>query len=98
MMLMIYRLSTGDGVHRYNKSIVIPFEGKRRALSTSPLNGGYREDLNAVFNNDGNPGAGMAYKLRAPTYKEHMRIIASELGLNPDKAAGISTAASMDNE
>ena len=94
---MLYRLSTGDEVHRYNKSIVIPFEGKRKVLSTSPLNGGYREDLKAVFNNDGNPGAGMACKLRAPTYEEHMRIIASELGLDSDKTAGIGTAASMDN-
>lgn len=94
---MICRLSTGDGVHRYNKSIVIPFEGKRKVLSTSPINGGYREDLRAVFNNDGNPGAGMACKMRGPTYEEHMRIIAAELGLEPDKTAGISTAASMDN-
>ena len=56
---MIYRLSTGDSVQRYNKSIVIPFEGERKVLSTSPLNGGYREDLKAVFNNDVNPGEGM---------------------------------------
>ena len=47
---MIYRLSTGDSVHRYNKNIVIPFEGKRKVLSTSSLNGGYREDLKAVLN------------------------------------------------
>lgn len=94
---MIYRLSTGDSVQRYNKSIVIPFEGERKVLSTSPLNGGYREDLKAVFNNDVNPGEGMECKLRAPTHEEHMRIIASELGLDWGKTAGIDTAASMDN-
>lgn len=53
--------------------------------------------MNAVFNNDGNPGAGMACKLRALIYEDHMRIIATELGLDPDKTAGIGTAASMDN-
>lgn len=94
---MINKLSTGDSVKRYNKSIVITFEGKRKVLSTSPLNGGYREDLKAVFNNDCDLGEGIECKLSAPTYEEHMRIIASELGLNPDKAVGIDTAASMDN-
>ncbi len=97
MNLIIYTLSNGDCVHRYGKSVVIPFGGARKVLSTSPLNGGYKENLTAVFNNDGNPGAGMACKLRAPTYEEHMRLIASELGLDPDKTAGIGTAASMEN-
>ena len=97
MSLIIYKLSSGDCVHRYNKSIVIPFKGIRKVLSTSPSNGGYKENLTAVFNNDGNPGAGMACKLLAPTYEEHMRLIAAGLGLDPDKTAGISTAASMDN-
>ena len=59
-MMKIYTLPTGDPVHRYSKCIVVPFTGKRRVLSTCPLNGGYQEDLTAVFNNDGNPGAGMA--------------------------------------
>lgn len=97
MNLMIYTLSNGDRVHRYSKSIVIPFGGARKVLSTAPLNGGYWENLTAVFNNDGNPGAGMACVLRAPTYEAHMRLIASELGLDPDKTAGIGTAASMEN-
>ncbi|WP_077368249.1 adenosylcobinamide amidohydrolase [Anaerosalibacter sp. Marseille-P3206] len=95
--MMLYRLSTGDEVHRYKKSIVVTFEGKRKVISTSPFNGGYREDLNSVFNHDINPGAGMECKLKAPTYEEHMYLVAEELGLNPKKTAGISTAASMDN-
>src|SRR5665648_1040400 len=94
---MIYRLSAGDSVQCYNESIVILFEGKRKVLSTSSLNGGYREDLKAVFNNDCNPGAGLECKLRASTYEEHIRIITSELGLDSDKTTGIDTAASMDN-
>lgn len=77
---MIYRLSTNDEVHRYKKSIIIPFKGNRKVLSTSPLNGGYREDLKAIFNNDFNPGAGMLCDLKAPTYEGHMAIIAKELG------------------
>lgn len=94
---MIEKLSTGDEVHRYLKGITIEFNEKRKVLSTSILNGGFRDDLTAIFNKDENPGAGMASALRAPTYEEHMKLIATELGLNPDTSTGISTAASMDN-
>jgi adenosylcobinamide amidohydrolase len=53
--------------------------------------------LRAVFNNDCTTGAGMAAELRAPTYAEHIALLASELGLDSDSAAGISTAAQMEN-
>lgn len=94
--LKIYKLSTGDEAHRYKKSIVIPFEGSRKVLSTSPINGGYREDLQVIFNNDINPGAGMDCELKAETYEGHMAIMAEELGYDSNRSAGISTAASME--
>lgn len=97
MNMIIYELPTKDAVHRYKKSIVIPFNRKRRVLSTSPLNGGYQENLSAVFNNDCNPGAGIACTMKAPTYEEHMALLAEEIGLNPNEVAGLSTAASMEN-
>lgn len=90
-------LSTGDIAYKYYKSIVILFGGPRKVLSTSVYNGGYREDLTAVFNHDCNPGAGIAYELRAPTYEEHMRLVAQEVGLHADTVSGMATAASMDN-
>ena len=96
-MMLLHILPTGDPVHRYSKCIVVPFTGKRTVLSTCPLNGGYQENLTAVFNNDGNPGAGMASVLRAPTYEEHMALIAKEIGLDPEKTSAMSTAASMEN-
>lgn len=95
--MKIHTLPCGDEVYRYKKSIVVPFQGERRVLSTCPLNGGYREQLKAVFNNDGNPGAGMACTMKADTYEGHMAIIAKEIGLDPETAAGMSTAASMEN-
>lgn len=90
-------LSTGDFVYRYYKCIAILFAAPRKVLSTSVLNGGYREDLTAVFNHDCNPGAGMACTLRAPTYEGHMRLVAKDLGLDPDTVSGMATAASMEN-
>ncbi len=95
--LKLCTLSTGDSVYRYYKSIVIPFEQTRKVSSTDIVNGGYREDLTAVFNNDCNPGAGMACIMRAPTYQEHMKLIAEEIGLDPATTAGMGTAASMEN-
>ncbi|SHJ60184.1 Adenosylcobinamide amidohydrolase [Hathewaya proteolytica DSM 3090] len=96
-MVRIYKLSTGDDVHRYERSVVLQFKGKRKVLSTSPFNGGYQENLKYVFNHDGNIGAGVPCKMKAPTYEEHMRIIAEEIGLDPDSCAGLSTAAHMEN-
>ena len=97
MDMVLTTLSTGEEVHFYRKSIVIAFKGNRKVLSTSPDNGGLREDLKAVFNNDGTRGAGIASTLRAPTYAKHMALVASELGLDPLTTAGISTAAQMEN-
>lgn len=94
---MLHKLSTGDEIHRYRKSIVIRFNDKRKVVSTSVLNGGYREDITAVFNHDSNPGAGMASMLRTDSYENDLKLISTELDLNPDTTTGKTTAASMDN-
>ncbi len=95
--MQIFTLPTGEGVYRYQKSIVIPFNGKRKVLSTAHRNGGYSEELKAVFNHDATQGAGVACTLRADTYQEHMKIITEELGLDAEYTAGITTAAAMEN-
>ena len=95
--MLLYTLSTGEEVHRYKKSIVVNFTGRRRVLSTAPHNGGLREDLTAVFNHDATVGAGMAVTLKAPSYAEHMVILSRELGLSPEESAGLTTAAQMEN-
>jgi adenosylcobinamide amidohydrolase len=96
--MLLYTLPTGEEVHRYHKSIVIEFGSKKRkVLSTSALNGGLRNDLTAVYNNDVNVGAGMAITLKAPTLEEHMVILCKELGIDPEKTAGLGTAAYMEN-
>ncbi|MCL2409083.1 MAG: adenosylcobinamide amidohydrolase [Oscillospiraceae bacterium] len=95
--MLLTTLCTGEEVHRYKKSIVVFLNGKRKTLATSPHNGGYRENLTAVFNNDATRGAGVATALDAPTYAEHMALLSEKLGLDPDTSAGISTAAQMEN-
>jgi adenosylcobinamide amidohydrolase len=95
--MLLETLCTGEELHRYKKSLVLLFNGPRKVLSTAAHNGGYREGLTAVFNNDGTVGAGMAAILMAPTYQEHVALLATQLGLDPDTTAGITTAAQMEN-
>ncbi|MEG0134415.1 MAG: adenosylcobinamide amidohydrolase [Cetobacterium sp.] len=95
--MLIDTLKNGDRVYRYNKSIIVEFKGKRGTLSTGAINSGYSESLKYIFNHDAKSSPGMGCKLKAPTYTEHMEIIAEELGLNPIYASGIGTAADMEN-
>ena len=96
-MMIIHTLPSGDELHKYKKTLVLTFTGKRKTLSTSVINGGYRDNMTAVFNNDCKPGAGMACVLKAPTYEEHMKLLSEELGLDPTVTTGMSTAATMEN-
>ena len=91
------RLTTGDVVYRYDKSIVLVFSGPRKVLSTSLYNGGYHEDFEAVFNRDMTQGSGMPCESFAPTYVESMKIVAERLGLAPELTSGMGTAAHMEN-
>lgn len=98
--LELTRLASGDIVYRYEKSIVVVFWGKRHVLSTSTYNGGYHDDYEAVFNQDGTvgePGVDLKYVLLAESYDEHMAMVAEKLGLDPEKVTGMSTAAQMEN-
>jgi adenosylcobinamide amidohydrolase len=95
--MKLYTVSTGDAVYRYDKSIFISFEQPRNVLSTSVYNGGYREDLAAVFNHDCNLEAGKSGKLTAATYEAYLRLVAQEAGLDPDRVSGMATGASMEN-
>lgn len=98
MQTLLLTLPSGDKVYRYQKSIVIFFNnGARKVLSTSTFNGGYREDLSAVFNHDGTVGVGIGYKMLADNYYDHMRLVAERIGLDPDTTTGMGTAAQMDN-
>lgn len=94
---MLCKLTSGDTVYHYNKSIIIKFSGKRAVLSTGILNGGYRENISAVLNHDAKAAPGMGCQLRAPTYEEHMKLIAEEAGLDAEHTTGIATAANMEN-
>lgn len=95
--MLLNTLACGDEIRRYQNSIVILFKDERKVLSTSHLNGGYRENLKSVFNHDIHAGLGMKCEITPDIYERHMQLVAAELGLDPAASAGLLTAASMDN-
>lgn len=94
---MLQQPITGDFLIQEKKSIVIKFCGPRRVLSTSPYNGGCREDITAVYNFDCKDEETGYSDLRADTYEGELRLTACDLGLNPEHTTGLSTAAQMHN-
>lgn len=55
---MIYKTSSGEEVYRSDNSIVVMLQDHRNTLTTSYVNGGYRENLQAVFNHQPKPTEG----------------------------------------
>ncbi len=91
----LIRLPNGDVAERSVSDLIVRFAGMRRVLGTSRLNGGYREDLNAVFNHcDKQPETGRCI-MRAATYREHLALAAGSIGVDPLHASGLSTALDM---
>lgn len=118
--MILHQFANGDTLHRLDHALVVHFAGTRKVLSTAASNGGYRDDLRWVFNqdckNDNAPATDNApadekaddlqnrlleardyTDMKAPTYAQHMEVIAEELGLDPAYACGLSTAADMEN-
>jgi adenosylcobinamide amidohydrolase len=95
--MLIETLETGDRIHKYQRCLVAVFNGKRRVMSTSMHNGGYREDLTAVFNHDVNPGPGMPCDYCKEGDESRKKFIIDELGLDYDTVAYMATIVSMDN-
>ena len=95
-METIFTFENGDRVEQGDRALVARFAGLRRVLSTSPFNGGVREDLAYVFNRDCKPET-LAPEYRDRSYAELATLAAQTLGLEPSRAAGILTAAQMEN-
>lgn len=102
--MILHQFKNNDTLQKLDTALVARFSGSRKVLSTAPHNGGYRENLTCVFNqdckhdNDFSDGS-VSYDngMKAPTYAQHMAVIAAGLGLDPASACGLSTAADMDN-
>lgn len=87
--------SNGEQVFRNESSILVKLPHGRAVLSTSRVNGGYREDLEAVFNNTPSDHATKTHELEGGSIEAYLRITAERLGTDPEKTAGLMTAAGM---
>ena len=94
--VLLFRSSSGERVYRQDTSIVVHLPRGRSVLSTSWLNGGYRTDMECVFNHSisfhGDEG-----ELRGGSAESHMSFVASELGFDPSRSTGLMTSANMVN-
>ena len=95
---LLLETSSGEKVFRNEDSIVVRLPKNRNCLITSYVNGGYSEDLEAVFNHQPKPTEGCRSEdMEGGSVEAYIKIHAGRLGLNPDKVAGMMTAAKMKN-
>jgi adenosylcobinamide amidohydrolase len=96
-MTVLHHFTNGDALVRRGGALIVRFDGRRDVLSTSAMNGGFQRDLRWAFNHDCKVDGRKDAALKAPTYAQHLAVIATELGLDPAYACGLSTAADMEN-
>ena len=97
---ILWQSSNGDQVFRHNNSIIVELAPGRSTLSTSWLNGGYREDLRYIYNHQvlhENGDSHEADSLEGGSVDAYAAIIAERLGLEPSYSTGLMTAANMEN-
>jgi adenosylcobinamide hydrolase len=90
-------LASGETVERTDDAVVIRFHGRRNVLSTSWMNGGYREDLEAVFNHQISLEACDTCHAGNGSVQQYLEGVARDLGLDPETVTGLITRAEMKN-
>lgn len=88
-------LGNGDRIIRRESEVIVAFAGKRSVICTSPLGGGIRDDLQAVFNHCDLEPVTRYCRMYGDTYEEHLSHAAEAAGLDPKHCAGLSTACFM---
>ncbi len=98
---LLFKTPMGDEAYFYSESLVVKFNGARSVVSTSNLNGGFRQDLAYIFNHSCGKHPDVKARhcpgMRGKTIVEHYASIASELMLPVDKTSGMGTAALIEN-
>jgi len=95
---LIYETSSKEKVYRCDNSIVVKLPENRNTISTSHINGGYRENLEAVYNHQPDMSRGHgSHNLEGGSLEAHLEIHTKRLGLDPKRTAALTTAADMKN-
>jgi adenosylcobinamide hydrolase len=91
-----FRFPGGESATQTDDTVAIRFPGPRHVLCTSWLNGGYRENLQAVFNHQ-IPLAACEACHGGASVKGYLEGVARDLGLDPETVTGLITRAAMKN-
>ncbi|WP_321504560.1 adenosylcobinamide amidohydrolase [uncultured Methanoregula sp.] len=91
------KLPGNEQVGHRETSFIIRFPGPRNVLSTSWMNGGYREDLKAVFNHQISLEACEVCHAGDGSVQQYLNGVARNIGLDPKTATGLITRAEMKN-
>ena len=95
---LIFKTSLGENICQCKDSIVVKLPKNRNSLTTSWINGGYKENIEAVFNHQlKKPCKDNPDGLEGLTVQEYMKITAKRLGLNSEKVSGLITSADMEH-
>lgn len=92
---LIHQTNTGEMIYRSFNTIIVKLPENRNSLTISWVNGGYREDLEAIFNHQLNQEEIDA--LEDGDVPIFMKETAKNLGMDPEKVSGFLTVAYMDN-
>ncbi|AFV24089.1 hypothetical protein Mpsy_1883 [Methanolobus psychrophilus R15] len=84
-------------IYRHKDSIVVMLPDGRNTLTTSWVGGGYREDLQAIFNHHVPRDKKSAKELEGGSIHAYLDLISTGLGLDPERSSGLLTAAGMEN-
>lgn len=85
-------------VETRGRALVVRLLAPHRVLSTCPVNGGLREDLEAVFNHQSclpNDAEHELFTLAGGDARRYHQIVCARHGLPPERSAALGTAADM---
>jgi len=91
----ILKTKNETSLSKIGDCLVVELPDNCNTLSTSVLNGGYKENLQAVFNHQLNQE--LVDELEDQPIPEYMYKKAKKLGFNPEKVSGLLTAANINN-
>ncbi|MBP1910542.1 adenosylcobinamide amidohydrolase [Methanolobus bombayensis] len=94
---LLFETTGNEKIYRYSDSILVSLPEGRKTLTTSWLNGGFREDIRTIFNHTIPKGKHAPRELEGGTVPAYLGIIAKRLGADPETSSGLLTAANMDN-
>jgi adenosylcobinamide hydrolase len=94
---LLLETSSGEKIYKYLDSIVVMLPDGRSTITTSWVNGGYREDIRSIFNHQISKGVKGTNDLEGGNIPDYISIISKRLGLDHNLTTAMLTAASMDN-